>query len=228
MATPPSVPPTDEVNPLERDEQILDQEPEPPKASQKVVLDLDDAPFLEEEPEEEEESEPGADTDAGDAAQTDPPPTEKSRSSRKTVLIIGALVAVLLLAGLAFWMTRSPPEPEPEPLPPPPPQEPLEPEGQEFSYDFEPFWVAYEQDETINFLSLTISVTMEEEPMVLELRRKSIVLRDAVYYFLNNRPLQYLKREEAADALKKDILSVLNQHLSRPLTAVFIEEYLVR
>ncbi|WP_031386204.1 flagellar basal body-associated FliL family protein [Desulfonatronum thiodismutans] len=227
MATPPT-PPTNEVNPLERDEEILELEPKSPQATQKVTLDLDDAPFLddiEEEAPSEEEARP-------EAPETENVEDErKSGKSYRLALIIGGVVVALLLAGLAFWLTRPPPPPEPalsEPEPLQQPQPAPEPKPEEYTVDLKPFWVAYTQGEEVAFLSLRLTLTMEGSTRYVEVQRKEIILRDAIYYFLNNRPIPEIKREDAADALKADLMSVMNQHLSSPLNDILIKEYLVR
>lgn len=221
----PLVPPP-EVNPLERDEQILDHEPTSTQSSQKVVLDLDDAPFLDDFPEEDEES-PAEQSPHQPTDKSEERPDRPARSSRK-LFLLGGIVVVLLLAILVFWFTRSPPPvqdelpPAPEPIPAP------EPVVEEFSQPLEPFWVAFSQDDSVAFLSLRMVLVMEDPTLSLEIQRKTIILRDAVYYFLNNRPLPSLKRTDAAEALKSDLMSVMNQHLSKPLKNVLIEEYLVQ
>ncbi|SMP52095.1 flagellar FliL protein [Desulfonatronum zhilinae] len=227
MATPPA-PPPNEVNPLERDEEILELEPKSTQATQKVTLDLDDAPFLddiEEEAPPEEEARP----EASDAEKVEDEP--KSGKSYRLALIIGGVAVALLLAGLAFWLTRPPPPPEPtlpEPEPLQQPQPAPEPKPEEYTVDLMPFWVAYTQGEDVAFLTLNLTLSMEGSTSYVEVQRKEIILRDAVYYFLNNRPIPEIKREDAADALKADLMSVMNQHLSSPLTDILIEEYLVR
>lgn len=224
MATPPS-PPPNEVNPLERDEEILELEPKSAQATQKVTLDLDDAPFLDdidEEPSDEVVKPEAPDAEKGEGE-------SKSGKSYRLTLVIGGIIVALLLAGLAFWLTRPPPEPaQPEPEPLQQPQPAPEPKPEEYTVDLKPFWVAYTQGEDVAFLTLRLTLTMEGSTRYVEVQRKEIILRDAVYYFLNNRPIPEIKREDAADALKADLMSVINQHLSSPLADILIEEYLVR
>ncbi|PTN37046.1 hypothetical protein C6366_08055 [Desulfonatronum sp. SC1] len=212
---------------MERDEEILDQEPKSAQAAQKVTLDLDDAPFLddiEDEAPPETEDEP-EEPEAG-KVEEEPKPEKSSR----LMLIIGGVVAALLLAGLAFWLTRPPPPepkiPEPEPLQQPQPAP--EPKPEKYTVDLKPFWVAYTQGEDVMFLTLHLVLVTEGSTSYVEVQRKEIILRDAAYYFLNNRPIPEIKREDAADALKTDLMSVMNQHLSHPLTDILIKEYLVR
>jgi len=234
MAEPPVAGLAGDSKPLEHDDQILDQEKVLPEASQKVVLDLDDAPFLTESPPEKKTDQPAEQEhrSASKNAQAVDASKEDVKSPRRTIFILGGAVLLVLAGVLAFWLTRPVPPP-PEPDPPPdlsedadiPPPAPL---VQEHFVDLEPFWIDYAQGDDILFLSLKMSLVTEDPTLVLEIQRKTIILRDAVYYYLNNRPLPSVKRIEAAETLKQDVLSVLNQHLSRPLTGVLIEEYLVQ
>lgn len=236
MTQPPPSDQPGEQNPLEHDDQIIDQESGNAKAAQKVALDLDDAPFLDETPPEEpkapaprEVSPPAQSVDSGSDDHKDDKPT------RKLLIMVGA-VAMLLLAGvLTFWLVKPGPAPPPEPQPeiqPEPVEEveapPKEPKPDEHFVDFAPFWVTYNQNGEVRFLSLRMSLVTDDPMLSLEVQRKTIILRDAAYYFLNNRPMPTVKRAEAAETLKQDILSVFNQHLSRPLAGVLIEEYLVQ
>lgn len=230
MATPP-VPPSGTGNPLERDEDVLNNEPEKTPTAQKVTLDLDDAPFLEDFAEEAPEEESQHLETETTTQETEERP---GKPSRKVLISVG-IGCILLLAALLFWFTRSPPDPvppEPDPIQdlqqPRPPEAAPEPEPEEFTLNLAPFWVAYTSDDGTAFLSLRLILVLDDPTLYLETQRKMIVLRDAVYYFLNNRPLPVIRRTEAADNLKTELMSVMNQHLSRPLTDILIEEYRVR
>lgn len=217
-----------DLPPPEHDDQILDQSTESPKATQKVALDLDDAPFLNQSAPEEEQVPPEAEKSEPPQPAKPPSPRKKEdTSSRKLIYILGASIMILLIGVVIFWLTRPSAPPEQVVVEQPPPPAP-EPKTVEHFVEFDPFWVSYEQDDKVLFLSIRIALVTEDPTLSLEVQRKTIILRDAAYYFLNNRPLPSVKREEAADVLKQDLLSVFNQHLSRPLTGVLIEEYLVR
>ncbi|WP_045223051.1 flagellar basal body-associated FliL family protein [Desulfonatronum thioautotrophicum] len=227
MPTTP-VPPPSAGNPLERDQEVLNNEPEPTPAAQKVTLDLDDAPFLEDI----EEAPKDDVNEVQDLETSDEEKDKPSKVSPRLLISIGIAV-ILVLAGLTFWLTRSPPvDPvtlaEPDTLQDAEPAPATEPEPEEFSINFAPFWVAYAEDKDIAFLSLRLILVLDDPSLYLETQRKTIILRDAVYYFLNNRPLPQIKHADAAETLKTDLKAVMNQHLSRPLTDILIEEYMVR
>lgn len=228
MAQQPPDASSGDLAPLEHDDQILDQKAETPKATQKVALDLDDAPFLTESFPEEEQTPPEVEKTEPPRAGTESSPQEKEEpSSRKLIYILGASIMVLLIGAVVFWATRPPAPTEQVAVEQPEPPAP-EPETSEHFLELDPFWVSYEQDDKVLFLTMRVALVTDDSTLLLELRRKTIILRDAAYYFLNNRPLPSVKREEAAEALKQDLLSVFNQHLSRPLSGVLIEEYLVQ
>ncbi len=225
LSSPPDGSPAT-LSPLERDDQILDQEPVAAKAAQKVALDLDGAPFLQDD----------LPADKGNLADKAPTPvkqiaaepedSKKGRPSRKLIMLgilFGVLAVLILAAAATFWLIKpaAPPEQVELPLPPPP-------QPDKHYTALEPFWVAFDQGDEVRFLSLKMTLVTEDPMLSLEIQRKNIILRDAAYYFLNHRPLPTVKQADAADALKDDLLSVLNQHLSRPLDGVLIEEFLVR
>lgn len=204
-----------------------------PKEQQKVELDLEDAPFLDDDDDEDEEEEEevveetaleevSLDDDEG-------PPWYK----KKPVIfgIIGGLVVIV--AALAFFALKKAPRPEP---PPEEPVEqvqeeiPVEPEVQEFLVTLDPFWV--EQTDThgeIRFLVCQFTAVTENEKLSFEITQKTTILRDAVYYYLSNKDLTFLSDKNNAEALKRDVLSVMNQYLSQDrLESVLIEQYLVK
>lgn len=215
-------------NPLERDDQILEQKPDMAKASQKVALDLDDAPFLADVPSE-KPAHPPPETSASSSATADAEPAGDvlGISRKKLVPVFAGLILLLAAGGVAFWLTRPGPVPDLPPVPSPS-QEVMTLKTDEHYVELAPFLVAFDQDKEILFLTLQLSLVTDDPASAFEIDQKTIVLRDAVYYFLNNRPLPTVKRVEAAEMLKEDLLSIFNQHLSRPLKEVLIEEYLVQ
>jgi flagellar FliL protein len=205
-----------------------------PKALQKVDLDLDDAPFLEDEKEE----------PAPQPADAEPSPfaeqaTEVKPSKKKLFILVGAGVALLAVAAVAFFLLRKPvpppappPAPEPEATPalePTPPPEPPKPQ-KESVMTMAPFLVEMTDAKgrtrflTIRFTAVTLDPAVE-----LEFKRNTIVVRDAVYYYLKNKNMEFLTDKNNTEALKKDVLSVINQFIgAQPLDNLLIEEYLVK
>jgi flagellar FliL protein len=209
-----------------------------PKALQKVDLDLDDAPFLEDEEDAPATPEASAEPFPEEA------PAEEQKPSRKKFIFIGAAALILLLGGAAaFFLLRKPaappvqapppvaPEAEPAVPPAPPPVlEPPKPPQPELVMPMAPFLVEM-TDATgrTRFLNLRFTAVTTDPAVRLEFMRNTIVLRDAVYYYLKNKSMEFLTEKKNTETLKKDVLSVINQFIgAQPLDNLLIEEYLVK
>lgn len=209
-----------------------------PKALQKVELDLDDAPFLEDEKEEEPPA-PAPEEPETQEAEAPPGPWWK----KKIVIFGGAgllLVILALVAYLFLFSGKKTPPPEPAPpaaeeekagepaaeAPAPPPA----PEEKEYTVVMDPFLVEQTNDKGEVFLvTLQFSTATTSPELEKEITRNSVVLRDSVYYFLKNKQLVYLDDEKTATALKQDIMSVMNQFLGdERIENLFIEKYVVK
>jgi flagellar FliL protein len=204
---------------------------------QKVELDLDDAPFLLDDEEELElEDEPPPVVALEEVAETPEPGPSLLRN--KWVLAGAGALLLLLLAGgsYVFFMPSYEPELtegmthetiEEEPvaeLPPP------EPPKVEHTITMDPFWV--ETTDTkgkVRFLHFKFAFVSLKPDLEEEVRQKSPVLRDAVYYYLNNKDYGFLADTKNIETLKGDIVSVLNQYLGNDqLKDIYVEKYLVR
>ncbi|MBI9111526.1 flagellar basal body-associated FliL family protein [Maridesulfovibrio ferrireducens] len=213
------------------------QSPETPsKATQKVDLDLDDAPFLEDEDEDDLPDEEPQELEALEEETT----KEKSSGSKKFIYLgIGIVILLLsLILVKVFFFSAPPPAEEPAPVvekvveipkvteaPPPPPEEP----GVTL-LRMDPFWVEQKDDKGhIRFLVARFAMTTTDERIVGEYGRKTLILRDAVYYYLKNKDLQFLSDKKNAERLKKDLLMVINQYLvAGQFDTILFEKYLVR
>lgn len=208
-----------------------------PKDQQKVELDLEDAPFLEEEDEEEEEEEEEEETPL-----EEPGPSDGAAAwyRRKQIIIPAAAGLVILLAVAAWFLlgpsgeppvAEVPEQPEPvegqEPVPPPPP---VEQEVQDFMVTLDPFWVEQrDEDGTVRFLVCQFTTVTQDEKLSFEITQKTTILRDAVYYYLKNKDLTYLSDKTNVEALKSDLMSVMNQYLSGGrLETILVDQYLVK
>lgn len=211
------------------------------RASQKVDLDLDDAPFLEEEESEEEipEEEPAA-----------PPPEleekprkEPSKWLRNKLLIVGLLVGLLLGGGLFYFLSGSstPPPPTTAETPPPAPAEsapekqpeqpvPEEQPPGETLVRLDPFLIEQHDGENqIRFLEVSLVFSTPDPMLAANLTRETPTVRYALYYYMKNKDLRFLTDEKNTEALKKELLSVVNQYMSAGrFQTVLFEEYLVR
>ncbi|MBU1230732.1 MAG: flagellar basal body-associated FliL family protein [Proteobacteria bacterium] len=214
------------------DEVALDTS-ETARASQKVDLDLDDAPFLEDE--EEVKPEPVKPKETIKLAAADeeiPAPKDK-----KKLIIIGAAALVLVLAlALAakflFFKGKSvPPAEKPHqaavqdnkteaaaPLPP------------EVLVRLEPFWVEQKgEGDEIRFLIARILLSTHDQTVAKELTGRLLQARNAVFYYLKNKDVQYLTDEKNTEKLKSELLLVINQYVTDgKFETLMFEEYVVK
>jgi len=197
----------------------------------KVELDLDDAPFLDEE--EVEEEKPAA-VDAPAVKQIDDQPKGLKKLLANKKILYGAIGGLVLIIGLVVWLLLPKKKAvEPPPLPPPVVEkkpEPEPPKPDEVKIVFEPFWVELPDEKgTPRLLVCKFITTTANQALQTEIEAKTLVLRDAMYYYLKNKNLTFLTDKKNSDLLKRDMLAVMNQYLEfDELKDILIEEYLVK
>ncbi len=180
---------------------------------EKVALDLEGADFLNDEPEEEEQQDntPAVAEPQGDEA----PQEEKPKSKLKLIII--ALVVIVLLGVAALWwfVLRTPPPPPVEPeiiVVPSSPAAPLPPTDHIVS--FEPYWIPLPDGKGGQvFLVCKFAIVTNDEKLQLEAQNKMVLLRDAVYYYLVNKPYHFLIDHTNVPTIKKDLSSVFGGYL---------------
>ncbi len=198
------------------------------KANEKVALDIEGADFLEDkEEEQEEEQEEQESLEEGET----PPEEEQDGSKKKKLIIIGAVVLLLLIGGAAGWwfFLRTPPPPPIEPeiirVPKIPDTPPI---PDEYIVSFDPFWVPYtdkEQGEV--FLVCKFGLVTKSEQLMQEAQNKMFLLRDAVYYYLVNKPHHFLVDPANVPTIKNDLTAVFSGYLvSGKIDDMLFESYL--
>lgn len=214
------------------DAPIEPDEDEAPPSPGKVELDLDDAPFLTED---EPEPEPQPATEAEAPAELEEAPATKKRFDIKALLknkrfLIGAGVGLILIIVALFFLLRSP---APAPAPQPPAEnatakEPLKPT--EYYIKWEPFWVEFKDAQgNIKFLVCRFTGLTTNETLKAEADAKVVILRDQMYYYLMHKDKEFLGNTANANAVKLDILAVVNQYLSSgQLDQVLLEGYVIK
>ncbi|WP_243367674.1 flagellar basal body-associated FliL family protein [Fundidesulfovibrio soli] len=205
-----------------------------PRAQQKVELDLDDAPFLEDEP---EEAAPLPEIP------TAPPPQELDEPlklpfwKKKLVLIGGA--ALLLVTGAAVWwfLLRTPPEPPPPP-PPPPAEEPAPPappppppQPPDVFVELAPFVVEKVDAKGVSrVVNIKLKLVYKQDsPIVPELQLKAFPIRDGLYYNLKNKTFNNLTDKDEVEKIREELRGVVNNYLnSGQIDQVLFDELLVK
>ncbi len=179
---------------------------------EKVALDLEGADFLEDEIEEEKQ-----DTSPALQEETEEKEEDQEKPKSKKKILIIALVLILALGGAALWwfVLRTPPPPPVEPeiiivpkasMVPPPPTDHI--------ISFEPYWIPLPDGKGGEvFLVCKFAIVTDDEKLQLETQNKMILLRDAVYYYLVNKPYHFLIDPSNVATIKKDLSSVFSGYL---------------
>jgi len=224
---------TEEVTEVSGQPKAQLDDSEASKATQKVDLDLDDAPFLEDE-EEEEEIIPD------DEEET--PLLEESKESsgfdfkallKNKLFLISLGVILLLLVVIIILLLR---EPEAPPPPPPPPvEETAQKEDEvvehpEIIIRLDPFLIEQrDKDNKIRFLEVRVAVSTTEDGLARQFKQETYTVRNALYYYLKNKDLQFLSDKENSDKLKEEMLAIINQYMGfGQFDTLLFERYLVR
>ncbi|MDR1946766.1 MAG: flagellar basal body-associated FliL family protein [Desulfovibrio sp.] len=167
---------------------------------------------------------------------------QKFPSGKKRFMILGGGGFAALAgigAALYFFVFSGPPKPPPEPesvpaavttvVVPSAPQRDDAPPAAKFMYRLDSFMVEKIGSEgEIRFLRCSFVVPTDNEVLMAEFSAKNIVLRDAVYYYLINKPLTFLADTSSGEELKRDIISIVNENVStEKIEKLYVEDYVV-
>jgi flagellar FliL protein len=209
----------------------------------KVQLDIDDAPFLREKPPDPPPPTPQAPVKSDAPLEAPPKPAEAQDPSKKKKIIIIALALLLLLlggggAGVWWFKFRIPPEPPP---PPPKPQVIVVPTPQPDSGPAEslislaPFWLELPSElprskDKIFFLVCKFTAIAKTEAVLKETQSKTSTIRDALYFYLHNKTIEFLTNPENTQLIKNDLISVINGYLTgnNKVDDVLFERYVTK
>jgi flagellar FliL protein len=203
------------------------------RGAQKVELDLDDAPFLEEE--EEVKAEPAK---PAAAVSFDTPKEEKPPLDKKKLIIIGAAAFIVLIAaaiGFKLLFFKGKPdsvqtEQTSSTAPASDNATAAEPEKPEIHVRMEPFWIEQKAgpDET-RFLIVRMLLGTREPAIAKEFDARLMSARNAVFYYLKNKDVQFLTDEANTEQLKNELLMVINQYVTDgKFDTLMFEEYVVK
>ncbi len=181
---------------------------------EKVALDLEGADFLDDAMESEPERETSLAVREDDKEEGS---EDEQKPKSKLKLIIILVVLLLAIGGGAYWwfMLREPPvepiEPEIIKVPKTPTAAPV---PDEHIVSFEPYWVPLPDGKggTV-FLVCKFAIVTKNVQLRLEAQNKMVLLRDAVYYYLINKPYHFLIDHTNVSTIKSDLTSVFKGYL---------------
>lgn len=205
------------------------------RGTQKVELDLEDAPFLEEEEEVKAEPIKLAAPVSLDAAEEKKPGLSKKK---KLIILAAAALVLLIAAGITvkvlFFKGKPAPAQQAEHAVPAAPEpdnataaEPVKPD---IHVRLEPFWVEQKatQDE-VRFLIVRLQLGTKDPAVAKELEMKLMPARNAIFYYLKNKDVHFLTDEENTEKLRNELLLVINQYVTDgKFDTLMFEEYVVK
>ncbi|MBI4803940.1 MAG: flagellar basal body-associated FliL family protein [Desulfovibrio sp.] len=203
-----------------------------PRAMQKVELDLDDAPFLEDD-----EAPPPADEDIPAPAPQEFEEQIKLPFWKNKKVVLGGGAALLLLIILIVWwfFFRGVKVPKEEPPPPPPVTEPEKPAAPpappEAFVPMDAFLVEKTDAKgATRILSLKIKlVYKDDQRLTREIQSKNFALRDGLYYNLRNKSFANLTDKDGVELLREELRGVVNNYLNTgQVDQILFEELLVK
>jgi flagellar FliL protein len=229
---------TDGIAPSDADRQPKAQldDSEASKATQKVDLDLDDAPFLEDEEEEDEVAFVQEETPL--LTEAEPAAKFNLAALLKNKLVLIALGVILLLIVIIVFLLARKPETALPPPPPPPVEKVATPEQAKEAVEetpdilirLDPFLIEQrDADNVIRFLEVRVVVSTQDDGLARQFKQETYTIRNAVYYYLKNKDLQFLSDKENSEKLRQELLAIINQYMGfGQFDTVLFEQYLVR
>jgi flagellar FliL protein len=214
------------------DNDVMLDTSETSRATQKVDLDLDDAPFLEEE----EEVKPEPAKPKKEVSLTAEEADQAPPRDRKKLIIIGAAALILLLALVftaKFFFFKGKAAPPADNATQAAAQDngtQAAPELPEFQVRLEPFWVEQKSGgDEVRFLIVRILLGTHEASVAKDFESRMLQARNAIFYYLKNKDVQFLADETNTEKLKTELLLVVNQYVSDgKFETLLFEEYVVK
>jgi flagellar FliL protein len=190
----------------------------------KVQLDIDDAPFL-------QEAKPAESPALSEESSLAVPGAEARPAKSKKKLLAVVAAAVVLLGGAALLLffggdATPPPQPPVIVVPAAPPF--VLPTAHTMA--LEPFWVDLRTPagERI-FLVVTFTASTPELALYREMEDKLVTLRDAIYYYLRNKDYAFLADQNNMETIRTDLLSTVNNYLVQgELKDLWYDSYLMK
>lgn len=199
----------------------------------KVQLDVDDAPFLGSAAAEATQNAKEEFTGSTPASISKKEDVEKPKSKKKLFIIIGAALLILIIgAGAFLFLGGEPPEDAGEPfatiiiVPTPPKTDHVE----QFQTKLETFWVPLKTNTNeTRFLVATFILNTSNTNLQKEIESKINVIRDAIFFYLNNKEYEFLTDNSNIHQVKEELIFAINQNLvSSKLEELFFDSFLIK
>jgi flagellar protein FliL len=188
-----------------------------PDGARKVELDLDDAPFLDNDYTPPTEQAPGDEARKA-FAHPDQEQPEVVRRRPRLFLVLGAATAATLAAITVAVVLLLPWHEDEVTIPEP-----------SYLVSLEPFYIEQQASDGLRFLQCRFTLPAGNAALESEIRAKQLLLRDALFFALSRREPTFLNQPEEATLLKRDLLTVINQLLTTgQLGDMHIAEYVIR
>ncbi len=193
----------------------------------KVELDLEDAPFLNEEPEAQEERKTEA--AQGDSENKETTEEGEKPNKKKKLIIIGAIVAVLLLiiGGGLIFIFSSDDEILPNIIVVTKPEDNAPPKALELKLD--PFVIqCIDGNGKIHFVKGSFILSTIHDDVYFEITNNQKVLRDAIYYYLEIQDPEVLLDPANHQLIKNGLFEIVNKYvMSGSIDHLYIDSLLI-
>lgn len=200
------------------------------KAVEKVQLDIDDAPFLNEDELPEESSPTDAIPSPRASSRKEEEPEEPPKKSKKKLIIIILIPVLLIIIGIVVYFLFLRPEPPSEPITVlvEPSQTAIVPK--DFQITLDPFWTPFQKEDGSSvFLLSSFVLSTSEQKVSEEITAKMTTIRDAIYYYLISADPAYLLNSENAALIKSDMLDAINSYIVQgEVASVFFDSYITK
>ncbi len=204
-------------------------------ADQKVELDLEDAPYLQENKPEEpkQESEKPAEKKAEKEKSSEESEEEAPKSKKKMILIL--LIGVIVLAGLgvgAYLFFGSTPTINSVTQQNfiVVPSKPTIDIKSELEISLDPFWIELPQnDNNAKFLVATFVLKLSNTEVRQEIEVNMNIVRDAIYYYFVNAEVNFLMDHQNTEMIKNGMMEIINQYIvTGQVTDIYFESFLYK
>ena len=193
---------------------------------EKVELDLEDAPFLKEEPEVQEQK---TETEQTGSEVAETKSTDTAPKKKKKILIIGGIVFLLLLlisgAVVYFFVLDDKVLPNVIVVASPEVQAP----PKAFELKLDPFVIqCVDNNGKIHFVKGTFILTTIHNDVYFEISNNQKVIRDAIYYYLGLQDPEILLNPANHQLVKDGLFETVNKYvMSGSIDHLYIDSLLI-